>query len=149
MILRRETRDDAGRWDKHLQPLRELLRHRVGAGQAITLDAIGNALGLPHRRAAEQLLEDNVGKLGFVVVAGAVGYWRPTTADELNAYRGALRRRHVALKTREEAVTQAALAEGWQLRGDAFADPPQAQPLLFSMVPATAGHNHATQGART
>lgn len=134
MIMRgHEHRDDAHRWDKHLQPLRELLRHRRGEEQAITIDGIGAALGLPHRRAAEQLLEDNVGRLGFVVVAGASGYWRPATAAEINAYRGALRRRHVALKTREDAVTQAAIAEGWQLLGDAFADPPQAQPSLFSM----------------
>jgi hypothetical protein len=128
----------ATRWDEYVQPLRELMRHRTGAVNAITLDELVPALGLPNRRAAEQLLEDHVGRLGFVVVAGGPGLWRPTSAEEINAYRGSLRRRHVALKDREEAITNAALLEGWRMLGDAFheppvAQPPASQPELFSL----------------
>jgi hypothetical protein len=126
----------ATRWDAYVQPLRELLRHRQGMANAITLDEVVPALGLPNRRAAEQLLEDHVGRLGFVVVAGGPGLWRPTSAQEINAYRGSLRRRHVALKDREEAITTSALMEGWRMLGDEFSEPPTVAPDLFS-VPTT------------
>jgi hypothetical protein len=124
-----------GQWDAYLAPLRHLLRERRGALSAVTIDEIAAALALPSRRAAEQLLEDHVGNLGYCVVAGARGYWRPTTAEEINAYRTSLRRRHVALKDREDAVVQAALLEGWQRLGDDFYQPPERQPELFSVTP--------------
>lgn len=126
-------RTNDGKWDAYLKPLRDLLRGRRGPGQAITLDAITETLGLPNRRAAEQLLEDHVGNLGFVVVAGGPGYWRPAAAAEINTYRASLHKRHVALKDREDALVAAALQEGWQMLGNDFAEPPQRQPELFSL----------------
>ena len=131
MILNHSN--DRNQWDAYLPALRELLRSRRGPGEAITLDQITQRLGLPHRRAAEQLMEDHIGDLGFAVVAGSPGLWRPGTAAEINAYRSNLHKRHVALRDREDALVNAALKEGWSMLGDEFSEPPQRQPELFSM----------------
>lgn len=121
----------AARWR---EPLRELLRRRVGAAQAITLNEIRAALGMRGRRTAEQVVEDTLADLGFVVVATGRGYYRPTTAAEINAYVISLHRRHRALQLREQAVIALAVQEGWQRNADdVFSEPPIVQPELFSM----------------
>ena len=131
------TSDGDERRDKqvaqYFPALCNLLRVHVGAEKAITLDEITSVLGMPHRRTAEQVIEDCLPLLGFVVVAGAAGYYRPTTADQINRYVGSLHSRHQALQRREKAIVALAKAEGWQHEGDQFIQPPAAQPDLFSM----------------
>lgn len=94
--------------------LAALLRARHGAENGITIDSIQEALSLANRREAEDLCEQAFEMLGFVVVAGNSGYFRPCRAKELNDYARNLRRRADRLYRRMAILDRIAPVEGWR-----------------------------------
>jgi len=106
--------------------IRRLLAAAVGPEHGITIDRLTHLAGLSSRRDTEALLQGRLADLPFVVVADGHGYYRPTSAEQINAYRGSLRRRHQPLVEREHIVTRKARAAGYPLEGDTFKDPPKA-----------------------
>lgn len=118
--------------DHLLDSLCRELTGAVGPDRAVTLDQMSERLGIC-RRSVEQLIQSRLSDLPFPVVAGAEGYFRPTLAAHLNAYRHSLRRRHVPLKRREDTVTAKAIAAGFRFEGDDFTDPPGLQFDLFTV----------------
>jgi len=124
-----------------LDRLSSLLVGAIGPARAITIDELTERLGFTQRRETEILIQDGLAALPFVVVADGHGYYRPCSADQINAYIHSLRRRHEPLVRRERIVHVKALAAGYVLEGDAFVDPPQAHSMeLFdAVVPLTAG----------
>ena len=110
--------------------LQRQLRMRVGEQDAVTLQRLAEIAYCPRRR-VEIILEERIVDLGFVVVSGSAGYWRPTSADEINHYRASLRSRIFKLWKRSKSVGQLASQCGFVRTGKSFANPPAVQGELF------------------
>lgn len=136
----------------YVSRLTQLLRHARGRRNAITLDRMVKICGLPNRRVAEHLLEHHLEDLGFCVVSGDKGYWRPITADEVNHYQNSLQSRLRKLAKRKSSVRRMAARDGFIRDGKQFQDPPAIQGDLFDNrdtgIPACAHQpKHKTTGA--
>lgn len=107
------------------------LEHRFGEDNAITIDRLCAATGL-RRRDCEELLEMKLSAFPFVIVAGSSGYFRPTSADQINHYLNSLQSRCVKVFLRRRTVMQKAKREGYPREGKLFTDPPSKQGELFS-----------------
>ena len=116
-----------------LSRLISLLEPARGPENGLTLDWIAVALGIC-RRTTEHLIQEHLRDIPFVVVADEHGYYRPTSAAQINAYRHSLRRRHVPLVTREEITDLKATTDGWPLVNGEFVDPPEAPADLFAFA---------------
>ena len=114
-----------------LDELCRILIGSIGPDHGITLDDLSAHLGV-HRRVTEQLIQFNLRRLPCCVVADSNGYYRPTRAEQINAYIGNLRKRHVPLVDREKVTVIKARAENWPQNGDQFIDPPSKQVELFA-----------------
>lgn len=124
--------------------VQEILRGRVGKGNAITIDEIAirlgyirghTASGLPiaNRRPVEKVLETRLGDFEFLVVSSsAAGIWRPADPGELNECLGEVRRRHRSLQIRDETWVRKGRAQGWCYDGSRFVPPPEQLPLGLS-----------------
>jgi len=99
---------------------RREMEFRRGAGNAITIEALGRHLGHGSRRETEQFLELHLGDLPFCVVSGANGYFRPEGAEDINHYCNSLRSRIKCLAIRHGTVIRAARKEGFQREGKRF-----------------------------
>ena len=93
--------------------LQDLLRRHVGQDNAVTIAAIGRALGHTNRRTTENLIEVSIPKLGYPVCSGHTGYFVPATADEINHYLASLSSRALCILTRRRNVMRAARSAGW------------------------------------
>lgn len=113
------------------QRIRDLLKHARGERYAVTLDRITKICDLPNRRTAEALLEEFLPTMGFVVVAGSKGYFRPTCAEQVNHYNNSLQSRLAKIAKRKAAVRKLAAHEGFIRDGKKFQDPPARQGELF------------------
>jgi hypothetical protein len=110
--------------------LQQQLRACHGEANALTLQRLAEIACCPRRR-VEIILEERIVDLGFVVVSGSPGYWRPTSADEINHYRASLRSRIFKLWKRSKSVGQLASQCGFVRTGKSFANPPAVQGELF------------------
>lgn len=110
--------------------LARILQFARGPEQAITLDALTERLCVPSRRYTEQILQHRLRELPYCIVAGSPGLFRPTSAEQINAYIASLRKRHLPLREREETVVHKALAEGWPRDAEWFTPRPQQQELF-------------------
>jgi hypothetical protein len=118
--------------DQEVDSLVKLLSKAIGPDAGITIDTIAERLSLS-RRSTEILLQTNLANLPFVVVADSHGYYRPTDADQINAYIHSLRHRHMPLKKREEITQEKASAEGFELTPEGiFKNSRAADPDLFA-----------------
>lgn len=115
-----------------LEVLAAELRRRIGEDHAITIDQIGQLLGLG-RRQTEAFMELYIGSFPFCVIATSRGYCRPATAEDINHYRNANRSRIRCLAIRNRAITQAAIREGFAREGKVFVDRP-VQPDLIAYI---------------
>jgi hypothetical protein len=124
-----------------LDRLSSALVSAIGPSNALTIDKLTERLGLSSRRETEMLIQDGLASLPFVVVASGLGYYRPSAADQVNAYIHSLRRRHEPLVRRERIVRHKALAAGYVLEGDTFVDPQRAvsMELFDAIIPCTTG----------
>ena len=111
--------------------IREVLKNARGERYAVTLDRITRICDLPNRRTAEALLEEHLPDMGFVVVAGSKGYFRPTCAEQVNHYNNSLQSRLAKIAKRKAAVRKLAAQEGFIRNGKNFQDPPARQGELF------------------
>ena len=108
-----------------------VLAKAVGPHLAVTLDELTVRAGLPNRRAAEQLIERRLADFPFTLVAGAGGYYIPTSADDVNRYAHSLHSRHRRMQLREATVRRKARAAGFvELPDGRFANPPAQQTEL-------------------
>jgi len=123
----------------YISRIRQLLYHARGRTNAITLDRIVKLCGIPSRRDAESLLEHHLEDLGFCVVSGGKGYWRPLNAEELNHYRNSLRSRAMKILKRYGSVKRMGLQDGFILSGKQFQDPPAVQGDLFTETSTNTG----------
>jgi hypothetical protein len=118
------------RTDAIFETLVGVLALAMGPAHAVTLDDMAVRLGVC-RRTVEQVIQERLERFPFALVAGSDGYYRPTCAEQINAYRASLRRRHLPLKQREETVTAKAAAEGWRLEGDTFVETAEARQFVM------------------
>lgn len=102
-----------------------LMNGARGVEHAMTLDEITARAGLPNRRTTETLIEENLARFPYPLVAGGAGYFIPTSADQLNGYLRSLRSRAVKMFKRSKVVVNKAIAHGWKREGKWFAKPPQ------------------------
>jgi hypothetical protein len=121
--------------NSRLMFLAEHLRDCHGADSAITIAQIGDLLCLG-RRQTETFLELHLADLPFCVISSSSGYYRPTSADEINHYRNSLRSRIRCLAIRARTVARAAAKEGWSRAGTTFTDRPTVQELPLERRPA-------------
>jgi hypothetical protein len=77
-------------------------------------------------------VESALGKFPFLLVAGSCGYWRPTSAEQINSYLRSLHRRHKAMQIREKTVIRKSLLEAWPRENGWFVDPSNMQPMLLA-----------------
>ncbi len=100
--------------------------------RAVTLAALAADAGIS-RREAEQIIEERLADIPFCLVAGPTGYYRPTSADDINAYVRSLHRRHRRMQIREATIRRKVRAHGWPTdQAGRFLDPPKvAQLELF------------------
>jgi len=119
--------------EQYFPDVKRLLEPRIGKEKAITIADITETVGIHDRRITEHLLETRLRSFGFLLVAGAHGYYRPTEAKEINTYRGSLHQRHRKMQRREETVVHMARIEGWPEQGEDFVNPPDHSPELFAM----------------
>jgi len=117
---------------EYVDAVARLLVNRRGRRQAITIEQIQNAVGLPDRRSCETLMEEHLADFPFPLVAGSGGYYIPASADDVNTYMESLRSREFALYRRRRRVMRKALAHGFQRVGKLFQNPPCAQAELFA-----------------
>ena len=115
----------------YVSKIRQLLKHARGRRNAITLDRIVRLCELPNRRTAEAMMELHLEDLGFCVVSGDKGYWRPLTADDVNHYQASLQSRLKKLAKRKASVRRMAAKDGFVREGKQFTDPPARQGELF------------------
>lgn len=112
--------------DEVFYHVRAALRRAEGEKQAITLAALADYAGT-NRRVVEQLLEERLEELGFVIVSGTAGLWRPKSAEELNHYQASLQSRLRKLAIRKRSVRRLAEKDGFVRTGKLFCDPPARQ----------------------
>lgn len=107
--------------------IRAALRRAEGERQAVTLSQLADYAGTS-RRVVEQLLEEHLEDLGFVVVSGSPGLWRPTSAEEVNHYLASLQSRLRKLALRRKRVKRMASLGGFARAGkELFENPPARQ----------------------
>ncbi|GEM_PF-2546098 len=123
----------------YVSRIRELLYCARGRKNAITLDRMVKICQLPNRRVAESLMENHLEDLGFCVVSGDKGYWRPITADEVNHYQNSLQSRIRKIAKRKASSRRMAVQDGFIREGKIFKDPPAIQGDLFSQTNTTTG----------
>jgi hypothetical protein len=116
-----------------------ILHAARGEDNAITLDNLTTLAGLPNRRTTESLMEENLQRFPYPLVASAKGYFIPVRADQINGYLRSLRSRAMKLFLRAKTVSRKATANGWKRDGKWFARPP-AQLDLFESF---SNRNHA------
>jgi len=132
--------------EPYFEPVNRILAAAVGRRQAVPIAELVERAGIPSRRLAERLLELCLDRFPFLLVAGPRGYFRPTSADDINAYLHGLHSRHDRLAQRERTVRRRARLEGWPQRDAAFYDPPTTQPDLFPQRPSFRPLNEALDG---
>jgi len=116
-----------------IDALVRMLIAAIGPDHGITIDTLTQRLHMRDRRATEQLIQHNLSRIPCTIVADTNGLYRPTKAEQINAYIHNLRQRHQPLKTREEITISKALAEHWPQEGFRFVDPPERKELeLFT-----------------
>jgi hypothetical protein len=101
------------------EAVRAELGGRFGEDSAITLAGLAARVGVS-RRKVEVILECRLPDLGFAVVSGDRGLYRPVSAGELNHYDNSLRSRIRCIAIRARTVRRAALREGWVREGKRF-----------------------------
>lgn len=106
--------------------LQEALYSAEGEREAWTLQALATYCGCSRRR-IERILEDRLEDLGFAIVSGSSGYWRPQSAEEINHYLASLQSRCVKVFLRKKRVARLAAASGFPRTGKTFANPPAPQ----------------------
>lgn len=110
-----------------------------GESRAFTISELAS-IGCISRRECEHLLENCLERLPFVVVSGTAGYWRPSSADEVEHYLASLRSRLVKLARRRRTIKRLALASGFVHEGGRIAPAPAKQrEFLF---PSMEGAHH-------
>lgn len=116
------------------QAIFELLQDALytceGEHEAFTLQGLADYCQCSRRR-VEIILEQRLGDLGFVVVSGSSGYWRPTTAEEINHYQASLQSRCIKVFLRKKTIQKLAVQSGYVRTGKTFQDPPTRQGELF------------------
>ena len=119
--------------------LRDALHSCEGEKEAYTLQGLAEYCGCS-RRMVERVLEARLEDLGFVVVSGTSGYWRPETAEEINHYLASLQSRCIKVFLRKKRITRLAASSGFIRCGKTFENPPsRQQEFLFS--PSTITHH--------
>lgn len=119
--------------------LQDALHGALGEREAWTLQGLAEYCGTS-RRMVERVLEERLDDLGFVIVSGSSGIWRPTTAEEVNHYLASLQSRCVKMFLRKKKVARLALESGFKRDGKTFEDPPARQrEFLF---PGMEGHHY-------
>jgi hypothetical protein len=112
------------------------LQAASGPALALTIERLALIAGVG-RREMEQLIEDRIGDLPFLVVAGGRGYYRPTEAKQINGYLSNLHSRHRRLQVREQRVRRRARLDGWDLAPSEkrFEAPPSQASFPFAAEP--------------
>jgi len=121
--------------DEYFDAACRILSACQGRGNAITIDALAERAGIPHRRIAEHLLETRLADFPFVLVSGPRGYFIPTAqeAAEINRYLDSLESRFRKMWRRRRTVIRKALTDGFRREGKAFVGRPM-QAELFEGV---------------
>jgi hypothetical protein len=97
-----------------MQLLISQLSAAIGPEKAIPIDRLALSAGVC-RREMEMTLEASIGDIPFCLVAGPRGFFRPTEAEQINAYLRTLHSRHRRLQVRENRVRRRARLDGWNL----------------------------------
>jgi hypothetical protein len=128
---------DADKTDIIFSHIRAALKRAEGEAQAVTLAQLADYAGTS-RRVVEQLLEERLEDLGFAVVSGSPGLWRPASADEVNHYLASLQSRLRKLAVRRKKVKRMAARDGFARAGkEHFENPPARQrEFLFESMEA-------------
>lgn len=120
--------------DQIFYSLQQCLLTCEGEKEAYTLQGLADACGCT-RRIVEKILETRLEDLGFVVVSGSAGYWRPQSADEVNHYLNSLQSRAVKVFLRKKRIARLAKASGFVREGKNFTNPPTRQrEFLFTSM---------------
>jgi hypothetical protein len=119
----------------------DLLEDAHGPARAVTLDDMAMHAGTS-RRQVEQYLEEHIDSLGFLVVSGTAGYFRPTNAEQVNHYLASLQSRLRKLAIRKRKVIRTALADGMQREGKVFHNQPAPQPVFREFLFPSMGDTH-------
>lgn len=104
--------------------LERTLRACKGERWAVTINQLQGILGMPNRRAVEQLLEDSYERFRFPVCSGYDGYFIPVTADEINHYYASLRSRAGKLFRRMAILRKRAEEVGYERQSHTFTAAP-------------------------
>jgi hypothetical protein len=107
-----------------------ILAFAMGPNKAQTLDQLAARLGVC-RRSIEQTVQEFLPQFPFALVADGAGYYRPTSAQQINGYISSLRSRHLPLKRREETVIHKAQLEGWHYEGERFKEAVQNRQMMM------------------
>lgn len=114
--------------------LRDALITCEGEAEAYTLQGLAEYCGCS-RRKVEAILEERLEDLGFAIVSGSAGYWRPQSADEINHYVNSLQSRAVKIFLRKKRVIRLAKNSGFLQEGKTFTNPPTKQrEFLFASM---------------
>jgi len=116
--------------DQLFRRLQEALVSALGEKEAWTLADLAAHCGTS-RREVEACLEERLADLGFVIVSGTPGLWRPLTAEEVNHYQASLQSRLRKLAIRKRTVRRLAARSGFVREGKEFRDPPARQAELW------------------
>lgn len=126
--------------EAHFNAVCRLLAPCLGEEQAMTLDDITLRAALPNRRTTEEIMEHRLADFPYPLVASSAGYFRPITAEHINAYiNGNLISRMAKLHKRRKTVMRKCLAAGWQRLGKNFVNRPSVQGELFEQQNKTKG----------
>jgi hypothetical protein len=104
--------------------VRSILSAARGKDSAVPLAVLADQCCVS-RREIEQVIEQRLEEFPFLLVAGAGGYFRPQTADDLNQYLHNLHSRHRRMQIREQTVRRKAISAGWIDAAGRFISPPQ------------------------
>lgn len=117
--------------EEQYEAVRRVLAHCRGRENAMTIDRLVEACGLPDRRVCEEILQQRLADFPFPLVSGSPGYWIPEHAAEVNEYLKSLGSRAIALFRRRKSVIRKALVYGFRRMGKEFKDPPTEQLELW------------------
>jgi hypothetical protein len=117
--------------DPRFLRIRDHLALAVGRAQAVTLERLAALCSMP-RREVEAIIEERLLDFPWPIVSSSDGLFRPTRAEEINAYLSSLHSRHRRMQIREATVRRKARAGGWPFDGSRFSDPPAGQGELFA-----------------